>query len=74
MRIASICKIWSKRVSHVDQSGINSAVNIALITGVVAFRLRFLSDCCEITNELRPVCFLLRNPGLGPVQRAKGRK
>lgn len=74
MRNASICKIWSKRVSHVDQSGINSAVNITLITGVVALRWHFLSDCCEITNELRPLCFLLHNIGLGPEVRAKGRR
>lgn len=74
MRIASICTIWSKRVSHMDQSGINSAVNITLITRVVALRWHFLSDCCEITNELKPVCFRLHNIGLGPVGRAKGRR
>lgn len=74
MRIAPICKIWSKRVSHVDQYGINSAVNTTLITGVGALRRHFLSECGEITNELRPVCFLWYNVGLGPVGRAKGRR
>lgn len=74
MRIAFFCKSWSERVSHVDQYGINSAVNFTLITEVLALRWHFLSVCGKITNELRPVGFLLHNIGRGPVGRAKGRR
>lgn len=57
-----------------DQPEINSGVNIALITGVVALRWLFFFDCDEITNELSPVCLLLNNISLGPVDSIKGRR
>lgn len=55
--IACIFKPWIQRPPHAEQSRINSAVNITLITGVLPLRWHFLLRCGTIINELM-LCLL----------------
>lgn len=61
--IACVYKPWIQRQPHAGQSGINSAVNITLITGVLVLRWHFLFRRGKIINELTP-CSLYWIPAL----------